>query len=185
MQDNEDSNRIPHQLSDLEIRRLENIARNEAFLRSIGLDDVQQSISEINQRDAAAAALNPDSSTTGKRRRRSMGVNKRTHHPAASSSSEPTRRSTRGTSTTEIDGSSVADPRQNSDHYSVGRRMPSNVLLDNEMTLDDDDIVRKKITAQSLRECIEKANAEHSELIKDKVSSRNLQTRLLMMNLNT
>ena len=171
----ENTENVQHQLSDLEIRRLENIARNEAFLRSIGLADVQQSISEINQRDAAAAALNFDPNTaSGKRRRRSTGVNKRA---SSSSSSEPTRRSTRGSSTTAVDGldDSAADTLGRSGHYSVGRRMPPNVLLDNEMTLDDDDVVRKKITAQSLREFIEMTNAEHSELIKDKVCTMLLE----------
>jgi len=160
---------VPHQLSQLEIRRLENIARNEAFLRSIGLADVQQSISEINQRDAAAAALNPDAVTTKKRQR--PPNNKRARSLAASSD-EPIRRSTRGNSTivNEEPSDSRADVRRND---SFGRRMPSNVLLDNNMTMDDDDIVRKKITAQSLRDFIEKNSVQHSELIKDKVYYHN------------
>ena len=164
----QDTEKVPHQLSELEIRRLENIARNEAFLRSIGLADVQQSISEINQKDAAAAALNPDSSTTsGKRQRRTTGIKR--NRPTASSSVEPTRRSTRGNSTIENDG--YLESTATADHCSnVGRRMPPNVLLDNEnMTLDDEDVVRKKITAKGLREFIEKTNEQHSELIKDKV----------------
>ena len=156
---------VPHQLSELEIRRLENIARNEAFLRSIGLADVQQSISEINQRDAAAAALNPVAAPTKKRQRSSN--NKRTRS-LATSSDEPIRRSTRGNSTIEIDGpsDSAANIRRND---SFGRRMPSNVLLDHDMTMDDNEVVRKKITAQSLRDFIEQHNVQHSELIKDKV----------------
>ena len=166
--ENTQQQRVPHQLSELELRRLDNIARNEAFLRSIGLADVQQSISEINQRDAATAALNPNAAASRKRQRRSTGNNNKRAHDAAGSSSEPTRRSTRGTATIELDGlnDTAADTRRND---SYGRRMPSNVLLDHDMTMDNDDVVRKKITAQSLRECIENTNVEHSELIEDKV----------------
>jgi hypothetical protein len=179
-------------MSDYEKLRQENIARNQAFLESIGLADVKKSIAVINERDAAAIAAAPSSSSSSSSSYGRRGV-KRTARPTSDTGDikPQLRRSNRG---------SVPIKSENSFDEDIPRSGPGRALNSrrgtSELNVDHDAIQRKKVSAAQLRQYIEAANLDHAERLNDKdithnahrisyMSNQALATRIRMISSGT
>ena len=176
-------------MSDYEKLRLENIARNQAFLQSIGLADVKQSIDVINKRDAAEAAKAPSSSSSAKPRRRVKRLSRPTDIDTGDG--QQLRRSNRGSLSTDS-GSRFEGDAYNSEKTRASKRSRGT----SEINVDKDDVLRKKLSAAELRQYIETRNADHAERLSDKdithnayrisyMSNQALATRIAMISSGT
>lgn len=146
-------------MNDYEKLRLENIARNEAFLASIGLSEVKASI--INDVLGANNNVIPVKSAFKKSRKRNL------NEIEIETDALPTRRSARlsgATSTSEVDGvqSFVTSPSSEAGALKLSRRIPfiSTVALD-----FDDDVKRKPINAKELQAYISHACPKYNEIV--------------------
>ena len=179
-------------MSDYEKLRLDNIARNQAFLESIGLGDVKKSIGVINERDAAANAVAPSSSSSSSKSRRGV---KRTALPTSETvEGKHVRRSNRGsvsigaeTHASGLDG----DASKRRQTQSSTRRKSSH-----DINVDHATVERKKLSADQLRQYIETRNGDHAEQLKNKdiihsayrisyMSNQALATRISMISSGT
>ena len=164
------------QLSAYEQQRLDNIARNEAFLKSIGLGDVQASIKEINRQEQLQAKNNDENQLRGSSSSRSRTRGKRQRATAdADAAPSAVRRSVRGRTN---DGT-LGDDNENgvavgglqrSTSARAARQLPHAAVLDGfDVGADaDDGGTRTRITTASLRAYIDAANVAHSQRLDDK-----------------
>jgi hypothetical protein len=150
---------MAHELSEYEKVRLANILRNEEFLKSIGLNDIKQTIADSG---AVTASTSSSSSSRGSRSNRSW------KRPANEEPyNAPTRRSSRQTVTSCNDYSGLPLPLQyNPDDFPDTNKAKTVRLND---TKYDDGTEKKPFTAQHLSEFIELTNPSHSEVLKSKV----------------
>ena len=167
-------------MSDYEKLRQENIARNQAFLESIGLADVKKSIAVINERDAAAIAAAPSSSSSSSSSKSRRGVKRTAGDGPTSDTGDikpQLRRSNRG---------SVPIKSENSFDEDIPRSGPGRALNSrrgtSEVNVDHDAIQRKKVSAAQLRQYIEATNQDHAERLNDKDITHNAHRMSYMSN---
>lgn len=155
-------------LSRLEILRLENIQRNEAFLASLGLDTVTIPIQQ-NER----VVDNNISKKQNKSRRKQL-TREDNSTIIGNESSSTSRRSTRLNKKSKLDNSVVrfsGEEEEDDDQLLVGEGINSRSKTKSHSQRqtavsydgDEDGTIRNPITAPSLRTFIESLNESHSE----------------------
>jgi len=160
------------QLSAYEQQRLDNIARNEAFLKSIGLGDVQASIKEINRREQSTN--NDENQPRGSSSSSSRTRGKRQRANADADAAPPgVRRSVRGRTKDgtlgDDNNDGVVGGLQRSTSARAARQLPHAAVLDGvDVGADDGEKTRTRITTASLRAYIDAANVAHSQRLDDK-----------------
>lgn len=181
-------------LSAYEQLREDNIQRNQAFLSSLGLNDIKpvlraklargrtrndRSDDEIVEDQELGEGFD-EVDQENKKRIQSRSKRFRDNEP------QPSRRSSRHSEAApellQLDDSSERSVRQ-------AKPLPSFSM---EINVDDEDVGRKKVSANVLRELITSQNLEHSELISDEsivhclyritsMSNKALSTRVKMI----
>ena len=166
------------QLSAYEQQRLDNIARNEAFLKSIGLGDVQASIKEINRQEQLQAKNNDENQLRGSSSSSCSRTRGKRQRANADADAAPTvvRRSVRGRTNNgtlgdDNDNGVAVGGLQRSTSARAARQLPHAAVLDGvDVGTDADDggKTRTRITTASLRAYIDAANVAHSQRLDDK-----------------
>ena len=153
-------------LSEYEKVRLDNIRRNEDFLRSLGLDSVKITITE--ETDCVATTTTRGSS------RNLMGRCKRKLDASLEEDTVILRRSRRSAA---VNVSIIDDNLKVEDArllFPAGSRRRYRASMNDEtsddLTIVDDALQRDKITAPSLKEFILSINPSHAAILKDSVS---------------
>ena len=152
-------------LSEYEKVRFDNIRRNEEFLRSLGLDSVKITISEVTV--SVATTSNKKSS------RNQRGNCKRKLDSSLEEDTATLRRSRRSAAV----NVPIIDDDKDGDScllFPVGSRRRCDASINDDRNDDfivfDDAVQRDKITAPSLKEFILSLNPSHAAILKDSVS---------------
>ena len=143
------SNSCDNGLTEYEQLRADNIKRNEAFLESLGLNNVKPPPPVVKA---------VSSSSSNKSKRRSFKVEE-----------EPVRRSSRvlgGGIKVEGDEGFL---ELSSDRHAQPLPKKLRPVYELDVTADEDDVDRHKVTAPALRALIDARNMEHSSIISDEV----------------
>ncbi len=144
-----------NELSDYELIRLNNIKKNEEFLKTLQIESTKHSIrTELS--DSLPLSLEP---------KKRKATTKKVNMVEEDDESKPVRRSTRGRSGP-VDDANLLDE---ADGNGTVRARPQRPYVEKLVFDEENETGRVSVTADSLRNLIEKSNAEHFEEVSDKV----------------